>query len=100
MPPETTPADEAAGAGGRRWAVVAFVIIAIAAGLAYANSFSVPLLLDDWATLSHNPGLRDAWPPWLMLNPPAGTGVTGRPVANISFVLNHAASGLSLPGLH
>lgn len=74
--------------------------LALAALLAYANSFSVPLLLDDWATIQENPRIRQLWPLWEALSPPANTGVGGRPVANLAFVLNHAATGDSLAGYH
>ena len=72
----------------------------LAALLAYANSFSVPLLLDDWSTIRDNPHLHQTWPLWPALSPPAQTGVVGRPVANLSFVLNYAGTGASLIGFH
>lgn len=71
-----------------------------AALLAYANSFSVPYLLDDSATLQNNPALRQAWPLWPVFSPPTNTGVGGRPIANLAFVLNYAVTGESLAGLH
>lgn len=75
-------------------------VLAVAALLAYANSFSVPLLFDDWATILHNPRLRQVWPLWSALSPPEATGVGGRPIANLSFVLNYALTGESIPGFH
>ena len=36
----------------KRW--VAFAVIAVAAGIAYCNSFSVPFLLDDFGSISNN----------------------------------------------
>src|SRR5688500_477519 len=76
------------------------VLLAVAAVLAYANSFSVPLLFDDWVTIQHNPRLRQLWPIWSALSPPEYSGVGGRPVANLSFVLNYALTGESVPGFH
>lgn len=84
----------------RRFTLVAIALLVVAAWLAYANSFSAPLILDDWVTIQHNPSLGNVWPPWLMFAPPESTGVGGRPVANATFVLNYAATGLSLRGLH
>ncbi len=75
-------------------------VLAVAALLAYANSFSVPLLFDDWLTITDNPKLRQVWPIWSALSPPENTGVGGRPIANLSFVLNYALSGESLRGFH
>ena len=85
----------------RRHAVlISAVTLAGAALLAYANSFSVPLLFDDWVTILHNPRLRQVWPIWAALSPPEATGVGGRPIANLSFVLNYAVTGESIPGFH
>lgn len=71
-----------------------------AALLVYANSFEVPFLLDDTATLQENAALRRTWPLWNAFSPPTDTGVGGRPIANLAFVLNYAATGESLPGFH
>lgn len=83
-----------------RTTFVAGAILLLAAGLAYANSFSVPLIFDDWITIQHNPHLAKLWPIWSALFPPEGTGVGGRPIANLSFVLNYAVSGSSMAGFH
>ena len=72
----------------------------LAALLAYANSFSVPYLLDDTTAIQENSTLRKAWPLWEALSPPTHTGLGGRPVANLTFVLNYAISGESLAGFH
>lgn len=74
--------------------------LALAGLLAYANSFSVPFLLDDWVTIQENPRIRQVWPLWEALTPPENTGVGGRPVANLAFVLNYAVTGGSLAGYH
>lgn len=94
------PPAEAPGSSERRFALIAAAVIAAAAALAYANSFSVPLLFDDWVTLLKNPKLRDPWPIWEALRPPEHTGVGGRPIANLSFVLNYAVTGDAVPGFH
>ena len=80
--------------------LVVGLLLGIAALLAYANSFSVPFLLDDWATIQENPQLRRVWPLTAALTPPENTGVGGRPIANVVFVLNYALTGDSLAGYH
>jgi len=74
--------------------------LAIAGLLAYANSFSVPFILDDWVTIQENPRLRQIGPLGQLLSPPANTGVGGRPFANLTLVLNYALTGESLAGFH
>lgn len=93
---ETRPAP----GSDRSFVLVAAAALTIAALMAYAKSFSAPLILDDWATVLHNPEIRRVWPLWSMFTPSESTGVGGRPVANISFVLNYAVSGDSLAGFH
>lgn len=84
-----------------RPALLAVAAVLLVAGLlAYANSFSVPFLLDDVATLQGNAALRKVWPLWEAFSPPTNTGVGGRPVANLAFILNYAATGESLAGFH
>jgi protein O-mannosyl-transferase len=92
-PLRSTPSD-------RRFTGIAVALLAAATLAAYANSFAVPLMLDDWATLLHNPQLRTLTPWWSIFVPAEATGVGGRPIANVSFVLNYAASGLALGPLH
>jgi protein O-mannosyl-transferase len=84
----------------RRDGVIAVVALLLAVLTAYANSFSVPFLFDDWFTILHNPKLRQLWPIWDAFSPPEFSGVGGRPVANLSFVLNYAISGESVRGFH
>src|SRR3954471_4329716 len=92
----TAPGSEAQ-ARERRLVLVAAVSLALAALVAYANSFSVPLIFDDWVTLLHNPKLRELSS---ALSPPEDTGLGGRPIANLSFVLNYALTGQSMLGFH
>ena len=84
----------------RNRVLVSVALLAIAVVLAYANSFSVPLLFDDWVTIQHNPRLRQLWPIWAAFSPPENSGVGGRPIANLSFVLNYALTGESVRGFH
>lgn len=77
------------------WAVLVLAGIA-----AYANSFRVPLLLDDVASIAENPSLRRLWPLSDVLSPPANVGLGGRPLANLAFALNYAAGGTAVAGYH
>jgi tetratricopeptide (TPR) repeat protein len=78
------------------WAAPALIVVAVL--LVYANSFSVPFLLDDQGSIEANPTLGSIWD---ALRPPAGgETVAGRPLLNISFALSHALSGLEVWGYH
>lgn len=78
------------------WAAPALIVAAVL--LVYANSFSVPFLLDDQGSIQTNPTLESVW---RALQPPAGGDtVSGRPVLNVSFALSHALSGLEVWGYH
>jgi protein O-mannosyl-transferase len=92
--------SDAAALSERKFVLLSAAILVVAALLAYANSFSVPLIFDDWVTILKNPKLRQLWPIWDALTPPEDTGVGGRPVANLSFVLNYALTGESMAGFH
>jgi tetratricopeptide (TPR) repeat protein len=71
----------------------------IALGIAaYSNVSSVPLLYDDHPALERNESIRGL--SLRALTPPRETTLAGRPLANLSFALNHAAAGLSLAPLH
>jgi tetratricopeptide (TPR) repeat protein len=89
------PAASAPDRAFARWAPVA---VAAAALLVYANTFAVPFLLDDQGSIQQNPTIRSLWG---SLRPPAGGDtVSGRPLLNFSFALNHAISGLDVWSYH
>lgn len=91
--------DWAAKDGGGavlRWAAG----IAAATVAAYHNSFSVPLFFDDTASIVQNESIRALWPPQTWWSPPAVAGTAGRPLLNLTFALNYAASGLEVWGYH
>lgn len=78
--------------------LLAAALLILLVALAYANTLHVPLLFDDEPSIAKNESirhLRTAFSP-----PTNGEPVTGRPLLNASFALNHALTGLSLPGLH
>ena len=69
-------------------------LVAAAAGVAYCNSFGGPFIFDDLDSIAGNPRIRRLWPLSEVL---AGTQ---RPVAMLSFAVNHAFGGLSVAGYH
>ena len=81
----------AASPASRRATVLAASGLVLAGLAAYANSFAGPFIFDDLPSIPQNPTLRH----WFtaLLPPGGGVTVTGRPVLNLSFALNHALSG-------
>lgn len=79
---------------------VAAAVLFVSALVAYSNSFSVPFIFDDWLTIVNNPTIRSAWPIWPAFSPVESSGMGGRPVANLSLVLNYAVGGPSVAGFH
>lgn len=79
--------------------IVGGVVLAAALLAAYANSFHVPLLLDDADSIVDNPTIRSLGSSWL---PPAGSGITtsGRPLLNVSLAINYAIHGTDVVGYH
>ena len=77
------------------------VFIVLAALAAYHNSFSVPFLFDDEASITENRTIRHLWPIWDTLSPPqGGETVSGRPMVNLSLAVNHAFGGTVVWGYH
>ncbi len=71
--------------------LLAGCLLAIAALGVYANSFFGPFIFDDPQSIPDNPTIRGLA---TSLSPPGGgLTVSGRPVLNFSFALNHAISG-------
>jgi len=83
---------------------LAAALLALAALVAYHNTFSVPFQFDDGSSIAENPSIRRLWPlvgPNTPLNPPrGGLTVSGRPLVNLSLALNLAAGGYSVRGYH
>lgn len=65
-----------------------YLIVAVGV-LCYANTFSVPFVLDDVSSILANPSLQH---PTFSLKP--------RLLGELSFVLNYSLHGFSLPGYH
>ena len=81
--------------------VLAAGLIVLAALIAYRNSISAPFIFDDFPAIAENPTIRHLWPPGAALSPPAnGSGVSSRPIVNLSLAINYAAGGLDVRGYH
>ncbi len=81
--------------------VLAAAGIVLAALAAYGNSFAGPFVFDDRPAIIDNPTLRQWWPPWSVLSPPAeGASVCGRPLLNLSFAIDYALGGTRVTGYH
>jgi tetratricopeptide (TPR) repeat protein len=81
-------------------ALLSAVILATGTLAIYCRTLSVPLLLDDIGSIGDNLSIRSLWPPWPALSPPAGAGVVGRPLLNLTYAVNYAAGGASVAGYH
>ncbi len=66
----------------------------------HCRTLAVPLLLDDIGSIEDNLSIRSLRPFWQALSPPAGAGVAGRPLLNLSYALNYAAGGTAVAGYH
>ena len=98
--PSTTNATVAPGLAAG-WPVLAVAAILILAALgAYSNSFKVPFLLDDSSSISDNSSIRQLGRIGDVLSPPATGTTAARPLLNLSFALNYAGGGTSVPGYH
>ena len=79
--------------------LLAGVILVLAVVAVYANSLNAPFVFDDVPAIERNVTIRQLG--WDALRPPAdGSGVTGRPLVNLSLALNYAAGGLDVRGYH
>jgi len=95
------PPSATAGEVSRRNLLLAGGLLVLAAVLAYHNTFAAPFIFDDNLAVLENPTIRQLWPITEVLTPPAnGSGVTGRPLVNLSFALNHAVSGRDVWSYH
>jgi protein O-mannosyl-transferase len=84
-----------------RWRVrFAAALIAVAACAVYANSLSIPFVLDDQGTVVQNPDIRQLSDLRRVLVPAANSATAGRPLVSLSFALNYAVGGLAPAGYH
>lgn len=76
-------------------------ILVLIAFITYWNSLRVPFFFDDPLTILENPTIRNLTDLTQVLSPPKnGSGVTGRPVVNLSLAINYAIGGTSVTGYH
>jgi tetratricopeptide (TPR) repeat protein len=73
---------------------VAAAVIVVAGAAAYATTFHVPFLFDDSSSIVSNPGLRDLRAVF------RAVFLSNRGLADLTFALNIAASGLAVEGFH
>jgi protein O-mannosyl-transferase len=78
----------------RLW-LTAGLLACIMAG--YAPAVGGEFIGDDFGSVVHNPSIRDLGNLRQVLSPPVEGGTGGRPLANLSFALNFAVTGLSAP---
>jgi tetratricopeptide (TPR) repeat protein len=77
---------------------LAIVLVTI---IAYSLSFSGLFLFDDSGAITDNPTIRHLGSIGTVLSPPTnGTPVSGRPLVNLTFALNHALSGEAVGSYH
>src|SRR4051812_3772811 len=75
-------------------------LIAVATLIAYHNTFSSPLLLDDHGSIIENKSIRDLGDLGAVFRPPPGMTVSGRPILNLSLAINYAISGKAVWSYH
>lgn len=97
--PMVAPAGVATVSNGWAHGAAAGLIV-LAVLLAYANTFSAPLVLDDYYSITDNPTIRQLWPPGPAFSPPVKSGTGGRPLANFTFAVSYALSGNQAWGHH
>ncbi len=78
------------------------VVLVLAVFGAYRGSLHAPFVYDDTLAIPENPTIRQLWPLTSVLLPQAEGGLTvsGRPMLNLSFALNHAISGNDVWSYH
>src|SRR5437016_450047 len=79
---------------------LAALLLLVSGALVYANSLHGPFIFDDRRTITDNTTIRQLWPLTTVLRPERQTAVAGRPIANLSFAINHALGGERVEGYH
>ncbi len=85
-----------------RWSTALLaLLLAVAGGLAYANTLRVPFYFDDIQNLEENSAIHlTSLAPAALAKALGRSPCPTRPVANLSFALNYYAHGDWLPGFH
>jgi tetratricopeptide (TPR) repeat protein len=98
MPSPTPPSVTVVDARCVRLAGALLVLAIIAA---YLTSFRGVMVFDDHYAIVDNPLIRDLGRlDRVLLPPPEGGPIAGRPVVNLTLALNHAAGGIAPAGYH
>jgi protein O-mannosyl-transferase len=87
--PRTKP-DSPRRLSAPRSPLAAALLIAVAAIVAYSNSFTGAFVFDDEPAIVENTRIRQLTPLSRSVSAPAGTTVSGRPVAALSLAVNYA----------
>lgn len=94
-------ADTPGGTPARsNFVAISVGLLILAGSLAYANSFTVPFVLDDTTAISNNMHVRTLWPLSQSMTAPPDTTLSGRPIVSLSLALSFATSGLAVWDYH
>jgi len=101
-PPEPQTSLPGAGSAHRVAAWLPAALIAALALAAYGNSFKVPFLFDDEASILENPTIRSVLPASDAPASPYAAGLTtsGRPIVRLTLALNYAFGATRVEGYH
>ena len=80
------------------WAWAVLLVVAI--GAAYADSFHGPFVLDDTPSILENQSIRHLGSAQVLAAPPEAITTAGRPLVNLSLAVNYAINGLTVEGYH
>lgn len=93
-------ATSAEPSGGSSRTALAIAALCAVGGAAYSNSFQVPFVLDDWNNILENPFVRWTRFDLESLRFTLSNAPLARPVAYLSFALNHLFGGYEVAGYH
>lgn len=93
---------EATATPDHRWRIPLSAVAIVGAGLiAYRHSFVVPFFFDDVGSIVDNPTIRNLSDLGQVLSPPRNSsGVSGRPLINLTLAVNYALGGTHVWGYH
>src|SRR4051812_5903739 len=80
------------------WMRAGLIVLAVA--LVYWNSVSGPFIVDDSASISNNPNIRELWNPDRLFARQYNMPLAGRPLVTISFAVDFARGGLAVEPYH
>ncbi len=89
------PTRSEIGGARNNWTAYALLFIALAGGLAYANTLDAPLIFSDRINIESNLSLRNLKTAFSV---PADSGLAGRPFVNFTFAVNYALGGGKVAG--